>query len=176
MVLTVPEAARIAQRNPETIRRWIREGKLSATRVGTQYIVQETDIAAVGKGSPHRVQEAALPYAVASPAQARSSVDPWLTAIVGRLVHGFDPARIVLFGRRARGEARPDSDYELLVVLDEVPDRRAARLELRRALDDLPISKEILAASIHDLEDKGPATWGPIGWAMSEGQTLYERP
>jgi hypothetical protein len=43
------------------------------------------------------------------------------------------PARIVLFGRRARREARPDSDYDLLVVLDQIPDRRAARLELRRS-------------------------------------------
>jgi excisionase family DNA binding protein len=175
-MLTVPEAARLARRNPETIRRWIREGKLPSTRVGTQYLIEEVDIAAVGKGSPHRVLEAAIPYASTSPAETRSRVDPWLTTIVGRLVHEFDPARIILFGKRARGEARPDSDYELLVVLDEMPDRRAARLEFRRALDDLPISKEILAASVRDIDEHGPATWGPVGWALSEGQTLYERP
>jgi excisionase family DNA binding protein len=175
-MLTVPEAARLVQRNPETIRRWIREGKLAFTRVGTQYLIQESDLAAVGQGEPHQAREAALPYAVASPARAGAAVDPWLTTIVGRLVHEFDPARIILFGRRARGEARPDSDYELLVVLDEMPDRRAARLEFRRALDDLPISKEILAGSVHDLDPHGPATWGPVGWALSEGLTLYERP
>jgi excisionase family DNA binding protein len=174
-MLTVPEAARLTHRNPETIRRWIRGGKLPFTRVGTQYLIQETDLASVGRGGPHQAREAALPYAVASPAGAGSPVDPWLTTIVGRLVHEFDPARIILFGKRARGEARPDSDYELLVVLDEMPDRRAARLEFRRALDDLPISKEILAASVHDLYERGPATWGPVGWALSEGQTLYER-
>jgi predicted nucleic acid-binding protein len=31
LALTVPEAARRTGRNPETIRRWIREGKLTAT-------------------------------------------------------------------------------------------------------------------------------------------------
>lgn len=44
-VLTVPEAARRARRNPETVRRWIREGKLPATRVGTQFVLDERDLA-----------------------------------------------------------------------------------------------------------------------------------
>ncbi len=43
-MLTVPEAARRARRNPETIRRWIREGKLKATKVGTQHILDEKDL------------------------------------------------------------------------------------------------------------------------------------
>ena len=175
-MLTVPEAARLTHRNPETIRRWIREGKLPFTRVGTQYLILDADLAAMGQGSPHQAREAALPYAVESPSRAGSAVDPWLTTIVGRLVHEFDPAQIILYGKRARGEARPDSDYELLIVLDEIPDRRAARLAFRRALDDLPISKEILAASVRDLDERGPATWGPVAWALSEGQTLYVRP
>jgi excisionase family DNA binding protein len=44
-MLTVPEAARRAHRNPETVRRWIREGKLRATKVGTQHILDEQDLA-----------------------------------------------------------------------------------------------------------------------------------
>jgi excisionase family DNA binding protein len=44
-VLTVPEAARRAAKNPETIRRWIREGKLASTKVGTQHLIAEQDLA-----------------------------------------------------------------------------------------------------------------------------------
>lgn len=163
----------MARRNPETIRRWIREGKLASTKVGTQYLVDEQDLTTAG--GRRRIQEAAAPYMVTAPQQAHSRVDPWLTTIVGRLVHEFDPAQIVLFGARARGDAQSDSDYDLLIVLDVVADRRAMRLAVRRTLDDLPISKEVLVASVHDLAERGPSTWGPISWAQSEGQTLYER-
>jgi excisionase family DNA binding protein len=40
-VLTVPEAARRIGRNPETVRRWIREGRLPSERVGMQHLVDE---------------------------------------------------------------------------------------------------------------------------------------
>ncbi len=46
-MMTVPEAARRAGRNPETIRRWIREGKLRARKVGTQHVLEEADLAEV---------------------------------------------------------------------------------------------------------------------------------
>ena len=40
-MLTVPEAARRVGRNPETIRRWIRDGRLRSQRIGTQHLVDE---------------------------------------------------------------------------------------------------------------------------------------
>ena len=43
-MLTVPEAARRAGKNPETIRRWIREGKLPARKIGTQHVLEEHDL------------------------------------------------------------------------------------------------------------------------------------
>ncbi|MFN2467189.1 MAG: helix-turn-helix domain-containing protein [Gaiellaceae bacterium] len=46
-MLTVPEAARRAGRDPETIRRWIRLGRLRAQKVGTQHVIDEDDLAAV---------------------------------------------------------------------------------------------------------------------------------
>lgn len=43
-MLTVPEAAARTGRNPETIRRWIRSGKLPARKVGTQHVIEERDL------------------------------------------------------------------------------------------------------------------------------------
>jgi len=43
-MLTVPEAAGRAGRDPETVRRWIRLGKLRARKVGTQHVIEESDL------------------------------------------------------------------------------------------------------------------------------------
>lgn len=43
-MMTVPEAARRVGRNPETIRRWIRSGKLRSQKVGTQHVIDEEDL------------------------------------------------------------------------------------------------------------------------------------
>jgi predicted nucleotidyltransferase len=53
-----------------------------------------------------------------------------LNEILRRLVAAYQPERIYLFGSAARGEARPDSDYDLLVVVpdDAPPERRRSRL------------------------------------------------
>lgn len=49
LMLTVPEAARRVGRNPETIRRWIRAGRLRARKVGTQHVVEESDLIAAAE-------------------------------------------------------------------------------------------------------------------------------
>lgn len=46
-MLTVPEAARRVGRNPETVRRWIRAGKLRSQKVGTQHLVDESELDAM---------------------------------------------------------------------------------------------------------------------------------
>ena len=46
-MLTVPEAAKRAARDPETIRRWIRSGRLRARKVGTQHVIEEGDLDAL---------------------------------------------------------------------------------------------------------------------------------
>jgi predicted nucleotidyltransferase len=53
---------------------------------------------------------------------ALSTVDE----VVARVVELFHPECIILFGSRARGEERPGSDIDLLVVAD-LPGRRDQR-------------------------------------------------
>ena len=60
--------------------------------------------------------------------------DPVLQRIRASLhaTYGDRIERLVLFGSRARGDARPDSDYDIAVFLRDMPDRFA---ELRRLAD-----------------------------------------
>lgn len=43
-MLTVYEAAGRVGKNPETIRRWIRSGRLRSRRIGLQHIIDEQDL------------------------------------------------------------------------------------------------------------------------------------
>ena len=56
--------------------------------------------------------------------------DPLLAEVVRRLREAYCPERIYLFGSKARGDAGPDSDYDLLVIVpdDAPPERRTSRL------------------------------------------------
>jgi len=53
-----------------------------------------------------------------------------LSEIVRRLVAAYQPERIYLFGSKARGDAGPDSDYDLMVIVpdDAPPERKRSRL------------------------------------------------
>ncbi|MEW6547372.1 MAG: nucleotidyltransferase domain-containing protein [Bacillota bacterium] len=53
----------------------------------------------------------------------RTATD-WVPEIVERLVAGFQPLQILLFGSQARGDASPDSDVDLLVVLPRITNKR----------------------------------------------------
>lgn len=56
--------------------------------------------------------------------------DRTLAEIVRRLIAAYRPERVYLFGSQARGDAGPDSDYDLLIVVpDDAPaERRDSKL------------------------------------------------
>ncbi len=62
--------------------------------------------------------------------------DPVLRRIVEVIVKEIDPNRIILFGSRARGDYKEDSDYDILVLKEGVrpEDRRPLQKRIRRAL------------------------------------------
>ena len=51
-MLTVPQVAKRVRRDPETVRRWIRSGRLRARKVGTQHVIEEADLAALAADPP----------------------------------------------------------------------------------------------------------------------------
>lgn len=59
--------------------------------------------------------------------------DAALAEMVRRLAEAYRPERIYLFGSVARGEAGPDSDYDILVIVpdDASPERLRSRLGYR---------------------------------------------
>jgi predicted nucleotidyltransferase len=98
-----------------------------------------------------------------------------IPTIAERIVRQFEPLRIILFGSQARGEAGPESDVDLLVVLPEVADKRQAAIEIRRALADLPVSKDIVVTTPAEISRRGDLVGTALRPALREGTVLYER-
>ncbi len=98
-----------------------------------------------------------------------------LSEVVARMVDVGKPLTIILFGSRARGDAKPDSDYDFLVIEDsELPRyRRAAKY--RRALTGLLPSKDILVWTPDETAEWSTVPQALVTTAISEGVVLYER-
>lgn len=95
--------------------------------------------------------------------------------MVKRLVQRFNPDQIILFGSRARGTARPDSDYDLLVVLPITGSKRAKQVEMRVALHDLNVPTDIIVATPDEIERRREIVGTIIRPALREGKVLYAR-
>jgi len=96
--------------------------------------------------------------------------------MVERIVHRFHPERIILFGSVARGESGPDSDVDLLVVMPVEGSRREKAVEVGVAVNDLPVSKDIIVTTPEDFEWRKELVGTIERPAAREGRLLYARP
>jgi len=90
-----------------------------------------------------------------------------------------NPEAIILFGSHASGDARPDSDVDLLVV-ETAPfgpdnDRRREMTRLWRALAEFKVAKDILVFSSEEVERWRGARNHVVARALREGRLLYGR-
>lgn len=108
-------------------------------------------------------------------ANMQATPDRVLEEMTRRIVDGFQPEKVVLFGSRARGDSRPDSDYDLLVVLKTCPSRRRMAVDLRSELADVLAGKDILVADSAEVEADSSHCPIIVRSALREGQILYER-
>lgn len=106
--------------------------------------------------------------------------EPLLQRMVAAIVEAADPEQVILFGSRARGDARPDSDVDLVVVEAEPfgpgRDRRAEIVRLMRALGGLGVAKDVLVYSRDEVEYWRDSLNNVLARALREGRVLYERP
>ena len=104
-----------------------------------------------------------------------AELDATLQQIVDRIVSGFSPLRIILFGSRARGTASADSDVDLLVVTDRPGSKRQQAVAIDLAVADIRIAKDIVVVGAEELERERDVV-GTIAYpACREGVVLYDR-
>jgi predicted nucleotidyltransferase len=95
--------------------------------------------------------------------------------MVDRIVKKFDPEKIILFGSHARGDAGPDSDVDLLVVMPVSGSKREKQLEIRALLHGIQLAKDVIVSRPEDFEWRKDIV-GTIEYpATKEGKVLYAR-
>jgi len=98
-----------------------------------------------------------------------------MAEVVRRLVVASEPERIILFGSRARGENRPDSDLDLLLVKNCPGATRALEARAYAALGGLALPVDILCYTPSEIEKWSTSPNHVISRAMREGRILYEQ-
>ena len=93
--------------------------------------------------------------------------------MVERIVEQFHPQTIILFGSHARGDARPGSDVDLLVVMPVEGSKRAAQLQVRRALRDIRVPKDVIVTTPEQFEWRRRVAGTVERPASEEGRVLY---
>lgn len=96
-----------------------------------------------------------------------------LAEVVRRVVTALEPRRLILFGSRARGEAKPDSDVDLLVVWrnETPPHERSAAV--RRALRGISVAFDIAVVTPSEYERFAGRKAHIVAIAAREGRVLY---
>ena len=100
--------------------------------------------------------------------------DNILLRVKQRLVDGFHPDRIILFGSQARGTADKHSDVDILVVCPIRGKRRKMMVAMDRSLRGLAFARDIIILTPEEFErDRHiPGTVARPAWR--EGRVLYE--
>jgi predicted nucleotidyltransferase len=91
------------------------------------------------------------------------------------LADTLGPKRIILFGSRARGSARRDSDIDLLLVMANGTHRRRTAVKAYSILGAQGIAKDIVVVTEEDVEKFGSLPGTALAPALAEGKVLYER-
>jgi excisionase family DNA binding protein len=147
-LISVAEAAARLGITRQAVLKRIRSGRLQATKVGRAYVVPEVAV--------------------------EPESDPMLAEIVRRLREAYEPERIYLFGSAARGEAGPDSDYDLLlVVADDASDEQR---DPRRAYDVLwgvGAAKDVLVWPRSAFDDRLSVVTSLPATVLREGVLLH---
>ena len=104
------------------------------------------------------------------PALARYTIQKMVQIIVKNI----KPVKIILFGSYARDQVNPDSDIDLLIVMEKVQNKRKKAVEIYQLLAGSGIPKDIIVTTPYEIAKYKNIPGTIFQPAILEGKVLYE--
>ena len=98
-----------------------------------------------------------------------------LQEVARRIKRVFDPQRILLFGSHAYGKPMPDSDVDLLVVMQSNERAAARSAAIAKTLLDIPFPMDIIVRTQDEIRHRLNIGDYFIREILERGEVLYER-
>jgi predicted nucleotidyltransferase len=96
-----------------------------------------------------------------------------LDNLVALLVQALSPRKIILFGSRARGKGRPDSDFDLIVIVDTDLSPARRTFIANKAVRHLGIPVDIIVYTPEEFDKLASWPSSIVAVAISEGSVLH---
>lgn len=88
--------------------------------------------------------------------------------------HASSPARVVLFGSRARGDHGPTSDLDFLVIEERLDSRVEEMVKLRDSLASIDVPVDIVVVTHEEASERRLRPGSVVRRALEEGRVLVE--
>ena len=102
--------------------------------------------------------------------------DKLASQMAARIREAIHPDRIMLFGSRARGDADPESDFDLLIVAPSSLPRWKRTVPIYRLLAGMGVGKDVIWWTPQEVREWSGVLSHFINTILREGRILYERP
>lgn len=123
-----------------------------------------------------------MPHEDAASRSPRPNIGPYATedaalrALVDELARSLSPRAVYLFGSRADGRARPDSDFDLLVLFDDsVPEERTTYEAVYAPVCGSGIGCDVVPCHVAELNEVLSDPTNPWHRSWQNARLLYER-
>ena len=104
-----------------------------------------------------------------------STAQKKIEEMVRRIVERFHPEQVILFGSYARGQAGPNSDVDLLVVMPVSGSKRKASIEIDLILAGSGLPKDIIVMTPEEVARTKDIVGTIVYPALREGKVMYDR-
>lgn len=108
--------------------------------------------------------------------EVKVTIQDEIQEAVKQIVDRFSPHKVILFGSHATGTATPDSDLDLLVIMDSPPPSWEFYAGLSGALEALNVPFDVLTITPEEFEETRQVIGGLAYAPAKYGRVVYEKP